>query len=83
MKVIIKKLNNNNGQETGAILTAFVGYATTLAQKNSIEKQLTDYAFGVLYPSQLLGIYSDVNSDSPAITVIRDINNLPYTEIDL
>jgi len=83
MRVLIKKLHNNNGVETGAILSAFVGQATNVHQKIAIENKLIDYAFSHLYPEQGINIYRDMYPDTPSITVIKDINNLNYTEIDI
>jgi hypothetical protein len=83
MKVIIKKLHNNEGQETGAILSAIVRHATNVHQKIALENKLIDYAFEYLYPGQGLNIYRDMYPDTPSITVIMDINKLPYVENDI
>lgn len=83
MKVIIKKLHDEKGKETGAILTAVVGQATNVHQKIAIENRLIDYAFESLYPRQGLNIYRDMYPDTPSITVIKDINNLPYKETEI
>jgi hypothetical protein len=83
MNVIIKKLFNQTGIETGAILIAVITNAVNAQQKAQIEKQLNDYAFEHLYPGQGLNIYSDVNTDSPAIVVIKNINSLPDTTVTI
>jgi hypothetical protein len=83
MKVISKKIYNSNGQETGCILCVSFGTQTNVQQKLAIENQLIQYAFDTLYPSEGLNIFRDAYVESPSVTVIRNINNLPNTEITI
>ena len=83
MRVFIKKLYNQVGQETGATISVVFGQPTNLQQKTLIENRLVQYAFDTLYPGEGLNIYRDMYIDTPAITVIKNINNLPDTEITL
>lgn len=83
MKVIVKRIFNTEKKETGSILSAFVGRATRLEEKITIENKLKDYAFNKLYPGEGLNIYRDMYPDNPSIAVIRDINNLAYEEIEI
>ncbi len=75
--VQIRRITNAHGAEIGAILTAFFDAPTTLQQKTIVEAQLIDYAFMRLYPREGINIYRHIEFDTPAITVFRDINNLP------
>jgi hypothetical protein len=79
----IKKLYDQNGRETGAILSVVIGISTNIQQKNTVEDSLVQYAFDTLYPNEGLIIYSDMNIDTPSITVIRNFNNLPDQKITI
>lgn len=81
MKVHLRKIYNQSGQETGAVLSASFPVATTLHEKYNIEKLLIDYAFTILYPSEGLNIYRDMYVDTPSITVIKNINDLIQQEL--
>ena len=81
MRIIIQKLYNQNGQETGSILSAISPYPVTLQLKNQVEIQLAQYAHNFLYPNIGINIYSEMHNDTIAITVIKNINNLPDTDI--
>ena len=77
MEISIKRIYNQQNQETGAILYAIVDRATTNQEKINIENRLSLYAFDVLYPGIPLNKYSEVFSDTPSIVVIKNINDLP------
>lgn len=83
MRVFIHRLFNQNGNETGAILSVTFDAPTNIQQKNSIENRLIQYAFDQLYPSEGLNIYRDMYIDTPSITVIKNINNLPEQDITI
>ena len=83
MRVFIKRLFDQNGIETGAILSVVFGVPTNSQQKNIIENRLVQYAFDHLYPSEGLNIYRDMYIDTPSITVIKNINNLPEQDITI
>ncbi len=83
MSTFIKKLYDQNGRETGAILSVVFGAPTDIQQKNIIENRLIQYAFDTLYPGEGLNIYRDMYIDTPSITVIRNINNLPDQQITI
>jgi hypothetical protein len=83
MSTFIKKLYDQNGRETGAILSVVYGAPTNIQQKNNIENRLIQYAFDTLYPGEGLNIYRDKNIDTPSITVIKNINNLPDQQITI
>lgn len=80
IKLVIKKLFNKQGTETGAIITAFIPYKLNLYEKNIIEQQLKLYAFNNLYPSEPINIYNSINEDIASVTIIRGINELKYEE---
>ncbi|MGE0637108.1 MAG: hypothetical protein AB7P01_11750 [Bacteroidia bacterium] len=80
MKIYIKKIHNSKGVETGSIISASVDGPTNIQQKTIIENKLIQYGFDVLYPGQGLNIFRDMYVDTPSVTIIRDINNLPNTE---
>lgn len=83
MSTFIKKLYDQNGKETGAILSVVFAAPTNIQQKNNIENRLIQYAFDTLYPGEGLNIYRDMYIDTPLITVIRNINNLPDQQITI
>jgi len=83
MKIIIKKLHDAKGNETGSILSAILGQATNIRQKIGIENRLIHYAFEKLYPGEGLNIYRDMYPDTPSIIAIKNINDLPYQEIKM
>lgn len=83
MKVNIKRLNGQSGKETGAILTAITGQTINVQQKFGLENIMMDYAFNTLYPREELNIFRDMYADTPSITVIRDVNDLPNEEIEI
>lgn len=83
MRTFIKKLYDQNGKETGAILSVVFGAPTNIQQKNIIENRLIQYAFDTLYPGENLNIYREMYIDTPSITVIRNINNLPDQQITI
>lgn len=77
MKISIRRLFSQNGNETGANLSVVFGGPTNIEQKEQIESNLIQFAFEVLYPGEILNIYKEINEDTPSITVIKNINNLP------
>jgi len=76
MRVIKHTLYDQNGQETGVVLSAIFNASVTLSQKFALENQLINYAFQTLYPNQGLNIYRNMYSDTPSIVVLKDINGL-------
>ena len=83
MNIIIREIFNRNGKVTGAILIAVFNGATTVQQKFNLESIMIDYAFNVLYPKQGINIYREINSDTPSITVIKEINNLADKQVTI
>ncbi|MDK2910598.1 MAG: hypothetical protein PWR20_2166 [Bacteroidales bacterium] len=81
MRAFIRRLFDQNGKETGAILSVVFGARTNIQQKNIIENRLIQYAFDALYPCEGLNIYREMYIDTPSITVIKNINNLPEQNI--
>ena len=77
MSVTIKRLYNQQGQETGAILCAIFATAITLQQKIAVEGELINYAFNTLYPGQGINIYREMYHDTASIVIIKNINDLP------
>jgi len=83
LKIFIKKIYDENGKETGSIISAITDkLITNYQEKRNIERLLEDYAFTVLYPYEGLNLYTDINTDTISITVIRNINDLKYRDID-
>ncbi len=83
MKVSIKRLFNENGQETGAILRVMLGGPTNVQQKIITENQLIQYGFDILYQGEGLNIFRDIYVDTPSVTIIRNIDDLSETEISI
>ncbi len=83
MKALIKHLYDHTGTETGAILYVLLSKHINKQQKNFIEEKLIQYAYKNLYPEEGLKIYIDADSDSPSITVIKNINNMQNKEITI
>lgn len=80
LKLIIRKLFDQNGNEIGAIITAFIPFPINLYEKNIIERHLELYAFNNLYPSTGLNLFKEIHDDTASLTIIRGINNLPSEE---
>ncbi|KAA3647502.1 MAG: hypothetical protein DWP98_09260 [Bacteroidetes bacterium] len=76
MNATVRTIVDQNGKDSGSIIHADISRPTTALQKAQIEVDLIDYAFSTLYPREGLSIYSNIHSDTPSITVIRDINKL-------
>jgi hypothetical protein len=83
MNATVRKIYNKNGNETGAILTADVITPTNQKQKIEIERSLMDFVYQRLYPDEPLNIFSSVWSDTPSITVIRKLNELPDNNVPI
>jgi hypothetical protein len=80
LKLIIRKLYNVSGIETGAIISAFIPFPINLYEKNIVERQLELHAFNNLYPKTGLNLFKEIHDDTASLTVIKDINSLPYDE---
>jgi len=78
IKIIIKKIYDNKGNETGVVLTALPPFRLNLYEKNLLEKQLELYAFNKLYTNQGLTICKQIYEDIASLTIIKNINNLDY-----
>lgn len=83
MRIFIRRLFDQNNKETGAIISVIFGAPTDIQQKNIIENRLIQYAFDTLYPGEGLNIYRDMYIDTPSITVIKNINNLPEQNLTI
>lgn len=83
LKIFIKKVFDEKGRETGSIISAITDrLISNYTEKRNIERHLEDYAFTVLYPYEGLNLYTDINTDTISITVIRNINDLKYRDVD-
>ncbi len=71
MKVTVKRLFNNIGQETGSILREIMSTETTEQNKHLIESKLIQYAENKLYQGEGLNIYSDKYIDTPSVIIIK------------
>lgn len=80
LKLVIRKLYNEKGKETGAIISAFIPFPINLYEKNIVERQLELYAFNNLYPQTGLNLFKEIHDDTASLTVIKGINDLPYDE---
>lgn len=79
----IKKIYDENKRETGCIISAITSeLITNIDDKRRLESLLQDYAFTYLYPNEGLNIFSEVNTDTISIAVIKRINDLPYYFVD-
>ena len=83
MKVNVKRLFNQKGVETGAILSITVGGTTNIQQKYAFESQLIQYGFDILYPGEGLNIFRDMYIDTPSVTIIKNINDIDGTEVTI
>ncbi len=81
-KAFIRKVFNQKGVETGSIISAMTKEMIDRDEKLRIEKILEHYAFNVLYPSEGLNIFSSIYDDTASISAIREINNLPYEDVE-
>lgn len=82
IKVFIKKIYDNKANETGTIISAITQSKVNYKQKRRIESLLEHYAFNVLYPGEGLNLYTDINSDTVSMVIIKGINNLPNVDLD-
>lgn len=80
LRLIVRKIFNQSGAETGVIITAFLPFIPTLYEKNIVERHLELYVFNNIYQHTGLNIYKEINDDTASLTIIKDINNLPYNE---
>jgi hypothetical protein len=83
MNAIVRTIVDQNGKDAGSVISADVSRPTTALQKAQIEVQLIDYAFSALYPREALSVYSNIHSDTPSITVIREINKLAQRKVTI
>lgn len=81
-KAFIRKVFNQKGNETGSVISAMTNVMINREEKLRIEKILEHYAFQVLYPNEGINIFSSIHNDTASISVIRDINNLPYEDVE-
>lgn len=81
-KAFIRKVFNQRGNETGSVVTAMTNEMINREEKLRIEKILEHYALQVLYPNEGINIFSSIHNDTASISVIRDINNLPYEDVE-
>jgi len=81
MEAIIIKLHDQNGQEIGSILTRALGNKSNVNLKFDIESKLAQFAGEELYPGDGIIIYRNVYVDTPSITVLKNINELPNQKI--
>lgn len=80
LRLVIRKLFDQNGNETGAIITAFIPFPINLYEKNIVERHLELYAFNNLYPSTGLNLFKEIHDDTASLTIIKGINDLPTIE---
>jgi hypothetical protein len=83
VKLIIKKLYDLKGRETGAILSTIIPFSMTLFEKNIIEQRLKLYAFNNLYPQEGLNLFNSIYEDTASLTVIRNLNDLNAEEKEI
>jgi hypothetical protein len=82
MKIIVREFTNN-GQRTGAVITAMPNKRISSDEKEVIEQQLLDYSRTTLFPGQTYSAYFHSEVDTPAIVVILDVNKLPGLEFEI
>lgn len=82
IKVFIKKIYDQDKNETGAIISAITPSMVNYTKKRKIEALIEHYAFTVLYPTEGLNLYTDINSDTVSMVIIKGINNLPNKNIE-
>jgi len=83
MEAIIIKLHDQNGQEIGSILTRALGNKSNVNLKLDIESKLAQYAGEELYPGDGIIIYRNVYEDTPSITVLKNINEIPNQKLKI
>ncbi len=83
MEASVKKIHNVNGQEIGSIITPLFDRAVIPEEKSRIDKLIVDYAHEILYPGFGLSIFAEVNQDLPSVAIIKDINAIDSTRINI
>ena len=81
-QLFIKHLYDQNGKETGAIISALTNKLINREEKERIEKLIENYAFTVLYPTEGLNLFSEIHGDTASMTIIKGLNNMPFENLD-
>ncbi|MEZ4936520.1 MAG: hypothetical protein R2799_02900 [Crocinitomicaceae bacterium] len=82
VNLILKKIFNQHGKETGSIISAVTDKHVNSVDKERLERMIQNYAFHNLYPRQGINIYSDIHKDTVSLVIIKDTNSLEYKELD-
>jgi hypothetical protein len=83
MKVSVKKIYNDRGEETGAVLSSGFDIKIDAVKKERIESQLILYAFNVLYKQETLIIYHERHLDTASVIVLRKVNDLDESVVSI
>jgi hypothetical protein len=83
LNATVRTIVDKNGKNSGSVISADISRPTTAFKKAQIEFQLINYAFTKLYPNEGLNLYSNIHSDTPSITVLRDIDKLPQHTVTI
>ena len=66
-----------------SILTRALGNKSNVNLKLDIESKLAQYAGEELYPGDGIIIYRNVYEDTPSITVLKNINEIPNQKLKI
>ena len=83
MKVSIKRIFNDRGEETGAVLSSGFDIKIDAVKKERIESQLILYAFNDLYRQETLIIYHERHLDTASVIVVRKVNDLDESLVNI
>lgn len=79
MKIIVREITNN-GQRTGAIITALLNKFVDAKEKKAIEELLIDYGRTKVFPGKSYSAFSNSEADTVEIVILANINSLPMIE---
>jgi len=79
----IRKIYNEYGDESGAILSGHLCHSKVRNQKNDIEKRLMHFAITKLYPGQALSFQRELHGRDLIMTVLMAWRELPIRGITI
>ena len=83
MIVLIKRIYDEKANETGAILQARTERHLSIQKKHQVENELVQFGFDKLYPGNELTVYRNMYSETPSVTVIKNVERINYEMVDI
>ena len=83
MIVLVKRIYDEKANETGAVIQARTERFLGIQKKSQIENELIQYGFEELYPGDELSVFRNIHSESPSVTVLKNVERLNYDMKDI